>query len=222
MKNIEVLFEDEHLIVAFKPAKVPSQADKTGDPDLAGFLSQRVGHNVHIINRLDRPVSGITLFAKDSKTAADLSEKMSKGSFTKEYLTVLCGKPDKESALLCDYVVKDGRGNTSRVVAKEEKNAKYAELEYETLAVTEDSEFGTLSLVKVKLLTGRHHQIRVQFAHRGTPIWGDTKYNPKFQRTRKQIELALCSSAIKFVHPATGESIEFEISGKGEAFDKFG
>ena len=221
MRDIKILLNDSRLCAVFKPCGMPSQADKTGDTDLVSYLEKYLNTPLNIINRLDRPVSGITLFAKDGSPAAALSRDMQEGGFVKEYEAVLCGVPDKRNGIFTDFLFKDQRSNISRVVKEGVKGAKAAKLEYTVLDTVDDEEFETLSLVKIRLFTGRHHQIRVQFASRGVPLWGDAKYNAAFIRRRGRFAIALCACGLKFRHPQTGETVELSARDTSGAFEKF-
>lgn len=170
MPNLKVIYEDNHIIVVEKPVNVPSQQDKTNDIDMLTIIKQYLKEkynkpgNVYLglIHRLDRPVGGVMVFAKTSKAAARLSEQVRNKEFKKKYLAIVDGKIENGSGALEDYLLKNERTNTSKVVKEGTKNAKYAKLEYEVIAYNEETD---LSLVKVTLHTGRHHQIRLQFAN---------------------------------------------------------
>ena len=144
------------------------------------------------------------VFAKTPAVAAELSRQVTDGRMKKHYLALLCGKPSQNSGTLVDYLLKDGRTNTSSVVKKGVKDAKRSELNYKVLKSGE-----TTTLVEVELLTGRHHQIRVQMANAGWPLYGDTKYNPKFQDTTEYVQTALCAYKLSFVHPKSKKVMEF-------------
>lgn len=211
MKNLKVLYETNHFIVIEKPVNVPSQGDKTGDVDcltlIKNYLKEKYQKpgNVYVglVHRLDRPVGGVMVFAKTSKAAARLSESVRNREIKKEYILVADGKFDEEKGIMEDYLKKDERTNLSKVVKEGTKDAKYAKLEYEVLRYREDND---LSLVKVKLDTGRHHQIRVQFASRGHSLYGDQKYGTRGKG--KQIALFACS--LSFPDPITKEMLKFE------------
>jgi len=195
--EIKVLYEDENLIAVEKQSGVPSQPDKTGDMDLLSTTENYCNCTCHIINRLDRPVGGIVLFAKNSSTANELTNLMNNKGIEKYYKAVVLGKCEDKGRFE-DYLLKNSKLNISQISDKSNKNAKFAVLEYEKLLETENHEFGTLSLIKIKLLTGRHHQIRVQFSSRNLPLWGDTKYNPLFAGRRGFFNTALWSYSLKF------------------------
>ena len=211
MQNLKVIYEDNHIIVVEKIPNIPSQSDKTGDIDMLTLVKNYIKEkynkpgNVYLglVHRLDRPVGGIMVFAKTSKAAGRLSQQVRDKIFKKEYLTVVDGKIDKKSGTLEDYLYKDERNNISKVVNKDKKNAKLAKLDYEVLAY---NEVKNLSLVKVNLHTGRHHQIRVQFSNFGHSIFGDQKYGTRGQG--KQIALWAYKLSIK--HPITKEDMTFK------------
>ena len=218
--EIEVLYEDKDLLVVIKPGGVPSQADKTGDDDVTSFLLNKYSGEINIINRLDRPVAGIMLFARNKNAARILSGQIQQNTIKKEYHLVICGMPKNPTGNMEDYLLKEAKTNTSKVVSKGVKSAKEARLEYEVIEIIKDEEFESLALVKIRLLTGRHHQIRVQFSERGIPIWGDTKYNPSFKNRREFSLIALCSTHIDFKHP-NGKRMSFSLCPKDGIFEIF-
>lgn len=196
--NLEILFEDNHLLAVNKPAGVLSQEDHTGKPDLLRLCKeylQKTSNNYRepflgLLHRLDKPVSGVMLFAKTSKAAARISEQIRKRSIKKTYLTVVEGSPPK-NGMLQDYLLKDSRTNTVSVASVQNRQAKKAELIYLNLAAKNN-----LSLLKVTLITGRPHQIRVQLSHLGYPILNDKKYGSKSNGS-----LLLHASELAFEHP---------------------
>lgn len=180
--NLKVIYEDNHIIAVEKPANIPSQGDKTGDLDMLtiikAYLKEKYNKpgNVYLglVHRLDRPVGGVMVFAKTSKAAARLSEQVREKVFKKKYLVIVNGKFEEKKGTLKDYLLKNERLNKSRVVEEGTKNSKYAELDYEVLKYDKEQ---NLSLLKINLHTGRHHQIRVQLSSRDHSIYGDAKYN---------------------------------------------
>ncbi len=175
--NMNIIYEDSKIIIVEKEAGKLTQSGKSFDLDLTGEVlayRRKKGEDVYaaLINRLDRPVSGLVLFAKNKPEAARLSKQMQQGGFCKQYYAIVCGKLPERSGTFVDYLVKDAVSNTSRTAGKGEAGAKRAELKYEVV----EEYGGILSLVRVELITGRHHQIRVQFASRGLPVLGDGKY----------------------------------------------
>lgn len=212
MQKLNVLFEDNHIIVVEKIVNIPSQADKTGDVDMLTIIKDYIKEkynkpgNVYLglVHRLDRPVGGVMVFAKTSKAAARLSEQVRVKEFEKKYLVVVNGKLPLENGTFEDYLLKNEKKNMSRVVPENTKNSKYANLDYEVLKYNEEI---NLSVVKVHLHTGRHHQIRVQFSSRDYSIYGDQKYGGRGHG--KQI--ALWAYSLSFYHPITREKLEFKV-----------
>ena len=212
--GLNILFEDEHVLVVKKDAGIPVQAGKLRMMDLQGMIKNELYRRnrkggepyLGLIHRLDQPVEGVMVFAKTPLAAGSLSEQVTDGRMKKHYLALLCGKPSEDSGKLVDYLVKDGRTNTSSVADRATKDAKRSELNYKVLKRNEET-----TLVEVELLTGRHHQIRVQMANAGWPLYGDTKYNPQFQETSEYVQTALCAYRLAFVHPKTKKVMEFRI-----------
>ena len=210
--GLNILFEDDHVLVVKKDAGIPVQAGKMRMMDLQGLIKNELYRRnrkggepyLGLIHRLDQPVEGVMVFAKTPFAAGALSEQVTDGRMKKHYLALLCGKPSEDSGKLVDYLVKDGRTNTSSVVKSQEKEAKRAELNYQVIKRNEET-----TLVEVELITGRHHQIRVQMANAGWPLYGDTKYNPAFQETTEYVQTALCAYKLSFVHPKTKKVMEF-------------
>ena len=225
--KLEVLYEDEEMLVCVKPVGVPSQSDKSNDEDMItrvrNYIFDHSDSNdepyVAMLNRLDRPVGGVMVFAKTKQAAAKLSEQQKSCSITKYYQAVLTGELPDEGGELANYIVKDPKTNMSRICKKDIEGAKEAVLSYELLDEFETDE-GILSYVLIELKTGRHHQIRVQMANIGCGVWGDIKYNPKFKRAKNKIkQIALFSSRIELTHPVTGEHMVFKKEPYGKAFD---
>lgn len=212
--GLQIIFEDEQILVLKKEAGIPVQAGRLRIMDLQGLIKNELYRRnrsggepyLGIVHRLDQPVEGVMVFAKTPSAAAHLSRQVTDGRMKKYYLALLCGKPPKKSDALVDYLVKDGRTNTSSVVEKGRADAKRAELHYRVLW---EQETGTLA--EIHLITGRHHQIRVQMAHAGCPLYGDTKYNPAFRNVTEHVQTALCAYKLSFVHPKTEKPMEFQI-----------
>ena len=210
MVQLKVLYEDNHIIVVEKPVNIPSQGDKTGDIDLLTMVKEYLKEkyqkpgNVYVglIHRLDRPVGGVMVFAKTSKAAARLSEQVREKQFQKTYLVICNGKMEINKGELQDYLWKNEQKNTSKVVKKETKNSKLAILEYEVLKYEPEI---NLSVLKILLHTGRHHQIRVQLSSRNHSIYGDQKYGGRGHG--KQI--ALWAYQLVLQHPITKEWMTF-------------
>ena len=225
--KLNIVYEDDVMLACVKPYGVPSQADKSNDEDMITLLKNYIFNKqdsdeepyLAVIHRLDRPVGGVMIFAKTPEAAAKLSDDMQDGNIVKYYQAILTGELPDEFGELTDYLVRDGKTNTTKVAKKGDKGAKKAILNYEVLDVMETDE-GVLSYVLVELITGRHHQIRAQMAARGCGIWGDTKYNPKFARLRRRyMQIGLYSSRIELDHPVTGKHMVFKHEPEGEAFD---
>ena len=206
--KINVIYEDNHIIVVEKPINVPVQADDSNDLDLITMIKSylkdkynKLG-NVYLgmVHRLDRPVGGIMVFAKTSKASSRLSEQIRNKQVKKRYYAVLCGNV-RESDILRDYLIKDKRTNNSYVT--DEYNGKEAILEYRRIGCKDN-----FSLVDINLITGRSHQIRVQFASRGFPLYGDFRYNKK---VTKGSDIALFAYMLEFVHPTLKEVMCFRI-----------
>ena len=199
----KIIYDDKNIIVAEKPAGFPSQADKTNDENMLSELSKQLTTEVFLVHRLDRPVGGIMVFAKNKKACSSLSMQVQDKTFKKTYHAITCGIPKENSKTLIDYMQKNQRLNISKIVQKNMPNAKMAELSYEVQKTIETSEYGSLALLKINLKTGRHHQIRLQLSNAGFPIWGDTKYNDIFKKRGGFVNIALFASSITFKNPTT-------------------
>lgn len=211
VKKLKVLYEDNHIIVVVKPVNIPSQGDKTGDIDMISIIKEYIKEkynkpgNVYLglVHRLDRPVGGVMVFAKTSKAAARLSEQVRNKQLEKQYLVIADGKFENRSGTLEDYLLKNEKNNMSKVVKKEVKNSKLAILDYEVIKYNPKL---NLSVLKINLHTGRHHQIRVQLSSRGHSIYGDQKYGGRGHG--KQI--CLWAYRLKINHPITKQEMVFE------------
>ena len=209
--DLKVIFEDNHIIVVEKPVNIPSQGDKTGDEDMLTIIKKYLIEKYNkkgdaylgLVHRLDRPTGGVMVFAKTSKAASRLSEQIREKVFEKEYLCIVDGKLEEQNGEYEDYLVKNEKNNLSRISDPKNKNAKLAKLYYKVLKYNEET---NLSLVRVKLYTGRHHQIRVQFASRNHSLYGDQKYGTRGRGK----QLCLWAYKISFLHPISKERIEFE------------
>ena len=209
-QNINILYEDNHILVVNKPANMPVCLDSSNDIDLLSKLKEylKIKYNkpgnvyIGLVHRLDRPVEGLIVFAKTSKAASRLSKQITDNKFQKTYYAVIENKINKEGSFT-NYLTKDEKTNTS--YCTNESKGKKSILEY-----TKISSKNNLSLVKINLLTGRHHQIRVQFASNGYPLYADHKYNKKFINDKKE-NIALIAKELSFYHPTTKELLKFEI-----------
>lgn len=225
--KVNILYEDTDIIVCVKPYGMPVQADRSKDADLVSYLKHYISEKntmdkepyLAMVQRLDRPVGGVMVFARTQKAAANLSAQIKDGGMVKFYQAVLNGELPEDSGTLEDYLIKDGKTNTSKVVKKGTKDAKKAVLSYEVLDVFETNE-GIFSYVLIQLLTGRHHQIRVQMASRGAAIYGDNKYGGGAAKKKGSGgQIALYATRLEFTHPGTGEHKVFKCEPEGAAFD---
>jgi 23S rRNA pseudouridine1911/1915/1917 synthase len=216
--NLTIIYEDEHVIVCYKPSGIATQTAKISEPDMVSLLKNYFkGGYVAVIHRLDQPVEGLLVFAKTPFAAKELNKGLQGAGFGKYYKAVLWNCPSEDKGTLEQYLVKDGKTNTSRIASSIETGAKKAILHYEVLQKGADGE-REISLVQVKLETGRHHQIRVQMAGMGCPIWGDAKYSTMPMQDRRYRPIALCAYRLEFIHPKTKKQMQFEIEPKGEGF----
>lgn len=207
---MKIIYEDNHIIVVEKMVNVPSQADKTDDEDMLMIIKKYLKEkykkpgNVYLglVHRLDRPVGGVMIFAKTSKAASRLSEEVRNKTFKKEYLVICNGKMEKDKDTLKDYLWKDEKKNTSYVVRENKKNAKEAILDYEVLKYDKEQ---NLSVLKINLHTGRHHQIRVQLSSRMHAIYGDSKYHGRGAGSN----ICLWAYKLTIIHPTTKEEMTF-------------
>lgn len=210
MKDLVVLYEDNQIIVVVKPQGIPTQGDKSEDPDLLSMVKEYVKVKyekpgeafIGLVHRLDRPTGGVMVFARTSKAASRLSEQLQSGEFEKKYLAVTVGKMRDKRGRLNNYLVKDEATNTVKIAPAMIEGAKKAVLDYNVLE-TEDA----LSLIDVKLLTGRAHQARVQLMGQGCPIFGDAKYGEAV----KSCYLALWAYSLRFLHPVTKQIMVFKV-----------
>ena len=218
MSLYDVLFRDRDVIVVNKTPGLLSQSDRSGDPDLLSLLSREIGRTVYPIHRLDRGVGGLIAVAANQRSAGVLSATVSgeKDAFDKEYLAVLHGRFTEPSGLLTDYLLRDEKRRITRVVGKETPGAKIARLAYRVLD-TVDLDGRTLSLVAVRLFTGRTHQIRAQFANIGHPVAGDGRYGAHDRFP----PIALFSCRLAFPRPQSGEIMRFSAKPAGIPFNAF-
>jgi len=208
VNKLRVLYEDNHVIVVVKEKNVLSQADNTHDIDMLTIIKKYLKEkynkpgNVYLglVHRLDRPVGGIMVFAKTSKAASRLSDQVRKKEIKKTYMAVVKGIIKKDEDTFVDYLLKLDNGNT--IVTTKDKG-KESVLTYKVLKRNYEK---NETLVSIDLKTGRHHQIRVQFASRGYPLCGDQRYG-KSDKT----QIALCAYKLEFIHPTTKQLMKFEI-----------
>lgn len=211
-----IIFEDRDILVCVKPHGIPTQSRRVGTPDMVSILKNYLHTScgkkgepyLALIHRLDQPVEGLLVFAKNPSAAKSLSRQLQSSGFGKHYLAVLNGIPALQEATLEDYIVKDGRTNMSRICTPDTPGAKPARLHYKILRIPDTD---NLALAEITLDTGRHHQIRVQMSHIGCPIAGDAKYTPaSFHAVHPFSDtLQLYAAKLSFTHPATGAPLTF-------------
>lgn len=226
--NLNILYEDKEILVVEKPVGIESQSARSFEPDMVSevkrhihTLSPKSGEPyVGVIHRLDKPVGGVMVYAKTKNAAESLSRQVSGHETDKMYYAVVCGKPVENFGTYVDYLWKDGKNNSSKIVEKGIKGVKAAELDFK-IVDNKELQGEELSLLEIRLKTGRHHQIRVQMAGHGTPLWGDQKYNPRFQQKGIRTNVALFASSLTISHPVTGKKMTFSVKPKGEMFDLF-
>ncbi|TNF25889.1 MAG: RluA family pseudouridine synthase [Bacteroidetes bacterium] len=207
-KSIEILFEDNHLIAVNKPAGLLVQGDSTGDETLADLVKDYIKTTKNkpgevylgIVHRLDRPVSGVVLFAKTSKALVRLNKMFAERETKKVYWAVVINRPEQESGKLVHWLRKDQEKNKSKAFEKEAKYSKYAELNYKMLRASD-----RYTLLEVYPKTGRHHQIRVQLAKIGCIIKGDLKYGAP--RNNDDASIHLHARRLEFIHPVQKEAL---------------
>lgn len=204
MNNLNILYEDNHIIAVVKPNNVLSQQDSTGDIDMLTIVKKYIKEkynkpgNVYVglVHRLDRPVGGVMIFAKSSKAASRLSDMIKNHNLKKYYIAIVNGIMENKTGEFKDYLFKEENGNT--IVSKKGKG-KEAILKYKVL---EENISNNLSLIEIELLTGRHHQIRVQFSSRNHPLYGDQRYGKN-----DNMQIALWAYKVEFIHPVKKEKM---------------
>ncbi|MFD0944523.1 RluA family pseudouridine synthase [Savagea faecisuis] len=209
--NIPIIYEDNHLLVVEKVPNIPVQEDASGDRDMLTILKEDLKErynkpgNVYLglVHRLDRPVGGAMVFAKTSKAASRLSDTLRKQEMDRTYIAVVNGRVKQQKGTLEHYLWKDRQKNEVYAVGAKKRDAKKAVLHYEVIGRHAD-----YTMVRVKLETGRSHQIRVQFQTIGHPLYGDQKYGGRYVQKGEQI--ALWSSSLTFPHPTQKEPLTFE------------
>jgi 23S rRNA pseudouridine1911/1915/1917 synthase len=206
--NLQVLFEDNHLVIVNKRAGDITQGDKTGDTPLSEVVKEYIKDKYNkpgnvflgVVHRLDRPTSGIIIFAKTSKALERLNKMLREKSIKKTYWTVVKNQPKKKGDTLVNYLKKNPKNNKSTAYNKEIEGSKKAILHYKTI-----KQLDNYSLLEIDLETGRHHQIRCQLSNIGSPIKGDLKYG--FNRSNKDGSIHLHARKIQFIHPVSKEEI---------------
>ena len=228
----KILFEDKDLFVIHKPAGIAVQSGRIGQMDLESELKNYLAKKgekpfIGLVHRLDQPVEGLLVVAKNPKTAAELNKQLSNGTLNKTYLAVVVAEgegdlaqselKEADSGSFTDYLLKDGQ--VAKIVSPETKEAKVAKLQYYIIKKKDD-----LALVKVEIETGRFHQIRCQMAHHDMPLLGDTKYGTdtsiNISRNYGVRTVALCANEITFVHPITQKEMHYSVEPMNLAFTK--
>ncbi|MBO5602653.1 MAG: RluA family pseudouridine synthase [Prevotella sp.] len=208
---MQVLYEDNHIIIVNKESGEIVQGDKTGDVPLSDIVKQYIKEAhakpgavfLGVVHRLDRPVSGVVVFAKTSKALTRLNNMFRDGEIHKTYWALCSNRPEKIEGELDNWLVRNEKQNKSYVYDKEKPNAKRARLHYQVIGATD-----RYTLIEVHLMTGRHHQIRSQLAHIGCPIKGDLKYGAK--RSNPDGSISLLARRVEFIHPVSKEKIIVE------------
>lgn len=215
MPKLQILYEDNHCIVVDKPNNLPVQADSSGDADLLSMVKEYVKEKynkpgtayIGLVHRLDRPAGGLVVLARTSKAAARLSSQVRSRELGRQYLLVVRGEPKMRSGEIKNYLLKDTAANMVRIVPAATEGAKEAVLNYRLLQTVHHPSEGKLSLIEASLQTGRSHQIRVQMAGLGCPLYGDQKYGPDLNKKGQQ--LALHAAKLSFIHPTLKDKRTF-------------
>ena len=200
-----VVYKNNQLIAFNKPSTMPVQSDKTGDKALLDLAEIYCKSAVYLIHRLDRPASGVALFAKNKKALAHLNQQFQDRKIEKTYLAVVKNRPSKDKDTLVHFLKKNGKSNSSKVVEEQSSGSKKAELSYELIGSIDN-----YHLLKIELKTGRHHQIRAQLAAIDCPIKGDVKYG--FRRGNRDRSIHLHAWKLGFEHPVSTEKVILEVA----------
>lgn len=207
---MKVIYEDNHIIIVYKEAGEIVQGDKTGDEPLSEMVKEYVKEKYHkpgnvflgVVHRLDRPVAGLVVFARTSKALSRLNDMFRKGEVHKTYWAITREAPRQPEALLEHWLVRNEKQNKSYAYDHEVAGSKLARLSYKVIARSQN-----YTLLEVRLLTGRHHQIRCQLTHIGCPIRGDLKYGAR--RSNPDGSISLLAHHIEFVHPVSRQTLSF-------------
>lgn len=237
LEREDILYEDGQIIVYHKHSGIAVQTAKLGECDVVSLIKNYLKTPyAAVIHRLDQPVEGVLVFAKNKGAAADLSKQaMEKryyavASVSKESPDIHMENGSGKETVLVDYLLKNGKDNTSYISRKEVKDAKRAELSYRVIRMMkEQKEYEDMgrapALLEICLKTGRHHQIRVQLSHAGMPLLGDMKYGDedtkRISRGMGVNNVALCAYSLTFLHPVSNKKMNFKITPEGTAFQPF-
>ena len=200
--NAKIIYKDNDIVVCIKPQRVLSTDEPGGVPELVRQTLGDPNADVRTVHRLDRVVGGLMVLARNARAASELSRQIREDQFEKEYTAVVHGRPEDDSGRFCDFLFRDKARKMTMVAHEAGKGVQPAALGYRILEHRNE-----MSKVRIKLETGRTHQIRVQFASRGMPLVGERKYST----LEDDCEIALWSSKIGFAHPVTGKKMEFEL-----------
>ncbi len=221
---VNILYEDKDIIVVEKPYGVSSQTERGSASDMVSILMNYLHENgakvpyVGVVHRLDKNVGGVMVYGKNKMAAGKLCGQISGRDVVKKYYAaVFDGDKLSSEGIMYDMLIKDGRQNMSRVAKSGEKDAKKAELEYRVISEAE-YEGKKITYVDITLLTGRHHQIRVQFASRGCPLVGDRKYGMSHNTDMQVRNVGLYCYSLSFAHPSTGKKLTFTKEPDSEIF----
>lgn len=223
-----IVFEDKTILVCYKPAGLAVQSGRIGHMDMESeiknYLCSRKNAVPYlgVIHRLDQPVEGLLVFALDTQGAAELNRQLVQGNLEKKYFAVVCGKLPEGRQELVDYLIKDSKSSTAKVVKSTNENGKKAILSFECLSY---DALKDISLAEIEIKTGRYHQIRVQMAHAGYPLLGDKKYGTDQSIKRSEEEgiktVALCASFLNFIHPESKKKMQFFRKPENPIFSNF-
>ncbi len=223
LTEANVIYEDNHIIVVHKPSGIPTQADESNDLSMLEMTQEYIKEKydkpgkvyLGLVHRIDRPVSGLVLFGRTSKAASRLSEMFREKTIEKTYLAIVENEPPELEGTLTDYIWKDKDANRAYCYKKEKKGSKWAQLHYRHLQTVNHA-----TLLEIKPMTGRPHQIRAQLASMGCPIVGDTKYGSKIPLNDRSI--CLVARRLKFIHPVKKEPVEIlSLNPEGRFWQKF-
>ena len=242
---MEILYEDQDILVVQKPAGLAVQTAQVGQQDVVSRLKNHLRTQTDgtgssdrttlpylgVIHRLDQPVEGLLVFAKNKRSAAELSRQLTdrgeSGILHKEYYAVFCGKTEAKQGMLVDYLYKDSNNRAvimTEAEASSNPKAKPALLQYQVLQQAEIQGI-ILNLAKIHIETGRFHQIRAQMAHAGMGILGDRKYGDhrtsEISRMLEIKNVALCAYSLEFIHPTSKRFLSFQAEPQGKAFTYF-
>lgn len=216
--NPDIVYEDDFILVCHKPSGIATQSAKIGSPDMVSILKNYLYRKnaikkepyLSVIHRLDQPVEGLLVFSKTPAATKKLNQQLNQSGFHKVYHAILTGSLPQKEGTLTDYLLKDGRTNTSKVCSPHTPGAKKSILFYKELGPVTMGDNTCYTLAEITLETGRHHQIRVQMSHAGCPILGDRKYGPKqIHPSIPALQLFACNLA--FHHPISGNPLNFSL-----------